>query len=155
MVHDLTSDLRRFEHLTTDFDHVEVLAWRLDARGNSDRVASALLWARTGPANATTGWALVQGYGRPDDTNTWHRTLFNRELRSPLTHPRPGETPDGTWHGYQRYDHAPTSTEICEFAAVDFLGGDPQGSFRRVSGEVRKAAWFRVAGEQPRCGFGG
>src|SRR5262245_7827170 len=56
----------------------------------------------------------------PAEAGDWHRSLFNRELRSPLTHPRPGEDPDGTFHAYQSYDQAPTVREICDFAAVDF-----------------------------------
>jgi hypothetical protein len=154
MVRELTSELRQFEGLTSDFDQTEVLAWRLDARGNKDRVEIALLWGRTGPADTTTGWALVQGYRRPDGDNAWHRSLYYRELRSSLTHSRPGEDLDGTWHAYQRYDHAPTVREICDFAAVDFFNADRHAGYRRVSGELRTAAWFRVAGEQPRCGFG-
>jgi hypothetical protein len=154
MVQELTSELRRFEGLTHDFDAVEVLAWRRDARGNKERVEIALLWGRMGPAEATRGWVLVQAYRHPDGDNTWHRSLFNRELRSPLTHPRPGEDADGTWHAYQSYDHAPTVREICDFAAVDFFNADRPGSYGRVSGELREAAWLRVAGEQPRCGFG-
>ena len=66
MVAELTSELRRFEGLPTDFHQVEVLAWRVDARDSKDRVEIALIWGRTGPADATTGWALVQGYRRPD-----------------------------------------------------------------------------------------
>jgi len=38
MVPELTSELRQFEGLTTNFDQVEVLARRLDARGSKDRV---------------------------------------------------------------------------------------------------------------------
>jgi hypothetical protein len=154
MVRELTAELRRFERLTADFDQVEVLAWRVDARDNNDRVEIALLWGRTAFSDATTGWASVQGYRRPDGDNTWHRSLYNRTLKSPLTHPRPGEDRDGTWHAYQRYDHAPTVHEICDFAAVDFFNIDRHGGYRRVSGELRNTAWLRAAGEQPRCGFG-
>jgi len=153
MVAELTSELRRFEGLPTDFDQVEVLAWRVDARDSKDRVEIALIWGRTGPADATTGWALVQGYRHPDGNHTWHRSLYNRELKSPLTHPRPGEDLNGTWHAYQGYDHPPIGREICDFAAVDFFNAEGHAGYRRVSGDVRKAAWFRVAGEQPSCGF--
>ena len=52
-----------------------------------------------------------------------------------------------------RYDHAPTVREICDFAAVDFFNTAKPGGYRRVSGELRKRAWLRVAGE-PSCGFG-
>ena len=153
MLAELTSDLRRFEGLTTDFDQVEVLAWRRDARGRKDRVETALIWGRTGPADAPTGWALVQGFRHPDRDNIWHRSLYNRELKSLLTQPRPGENLQGTWHAYHRYDHAPTVREICDFAAVDFFNAEGHAGYRRVSGDVRKAAWFRVASEQPSCGF--
>ena len=61
MVRDLTSELRRFEALATDFDQFELLAWRVDARERDRVVEIALLWGRTGPADAPTGWALVQG----------------------------------------------------------------------------------------------
>jgi hypothetical protein len=153
MARDLTSDLRRFEGLATDFDRFELLAWRVDAREGDGVVQIALLWGRTGPADAPTGWALVQGYRRPEAGETWRRSLYNRELRSPLTHPRPGEDADGTWHAYHRYGHPPTVREICDFAAVDFFKTENRGEYRRVSSEVRKGAWLRVAGE-PSCGFG-
>lgn len=52
-----------------------------------------------------------------------------------------------------RYDHAPTVREICDFAAVDFFNTEKPGGYRRLSGELRKGAWLRVAGE-PSCGFG-
>ena len=101
MVRDLTSELQRFEGLATKFDQFEVLAWRVDARGQGERVVEiALVWGRTGPVDAPTGWALVQGYRHPEAGGTWRRSLYNRELRSPLTHPRPGEDADGTWHAY-------------------------------------------------------
>jgi hypothetical protein len=153
MVRDLTSELRRFEGLATDFDQFELLAWRVDAREGDRVVEIALLWGRTGPADASTGWALVQGYRHPEAGDTWRRSLYNRELRSQLTHTRPGEDADGTWHAYRRYDHAPTVPEICDFAAVDFFNDEKPGGNRRVSGELRKGAWLRVAGE-PSCGFG-
>ena len=154
MVRDLTSELRRFEGLATDFDQVEVLAWRIDARGQEHRVVEiALLWGRTGPPDAPTGWALVQGYRHPEAKDTWRRSLYNRELRSSLIRPRPGEDADGTWHAFRRYDHRPTSREICDFAAVDFFNAETPGGYRRVSGALRKGAWLRVAGE-PTCGFG-
>jgi len=154
MVRDLTSELRRFEGLATDFDQFELLAWRVDAReGDRGVVEVALLWGRTGSADAPTGWALVQGYRHPEAGDTWRRSLYNRELRSPLTHPRPGEDADGTWHAYRGYAHPPTVREICDFAAVDFFNTEKPGGYRRVSGELRKGAWLRVAGE-PSCGFG-
>jgi hypothetical protein len=146
MVRDLTSELRRFEGLATDFDEIELLAWRVDARDQAGPVVEiALLWGRTGTADAPTGWALVQGYRHPEEGDTWRRSLYIRELRSLLTHPRPGEDACGTWHAYRRYDHAPTVREICDFAAVDFFSTDKPGGYRRVSRALRHHAWLRVA----------
>jgi hypothetical protein len=153
MVRDLTSELRHFERLPTDFHQFEVLAWRVDARERDRVVEIGLIWGRTGPAHAPTAWVLVQGYRHPEAGDRWRRSLFSRELRSPLTHPRPGEDVGGTWHASERYDHAPSVREICDFAAVDFFTKEQPEGYRRVSGEVRKRAWRRVAGE-PTCGFG-
>jgi len=153
MVRELTSELRQFEGLGTDFDRSEVLAWRVDLRDTRDRVEIALVWGRTGPDHAPTGWALVQGYRHPEADDIWRRSLFNRELSSPLTHLRPGETRDGTWHAYQRYDHAPTVREICDFAAVDFFNEAEHRGYRRVRGGLRKTAWLRATGEEPPCDF--
>lgn len=151
MVRQLTAELRQFEREASDFEELEVLAWRIDARGK-ERVEIALLWGR-GHSLGKPRWALVQGYRHPGSDERWRRSLFNRELVVPLTQPRPGENTDGTWRAYERYDHAPTSREICEFASVSFLEDDQVGGFRRVSGTFRNRAWRRVAGEQPRCGF--
>ena len=154
IVRDLTSELRRFEGQAADFEQVEVLGWRVDALGRGDRVVQiVLLWGRTGPADAPIAWALVQGYRHPEAGDTWHRSLFNRTLRSALTHPRPGEDVDGTWHAYRRYGHAPTVREICDFAAVDSSLPRSLGGYRRVLAELRKGTWLRLAGE-PGCGFG-
>jgi hypothetical protein len=152
MVRELTTELREFEGLASDFDRFELLAWRVDGREEDQAVEIALLWGRTGPADAPTGWALAQGYRRPEARDGWRRSLVHRELRSPLTHPRPGEDADGTWHAYRHYDHAPTVREICDFAAVDFFDAGKPAGYRRVSGALRNAAWLRVAGE-PSCGF--
>jgi hypothetical protein len=153
MVAELTSDLRRFEGLASGFSQSELLAWQLEARGNRDRIEIALLWGRTDTAAASSGWILAQGFRHPDDDAIWHRSLYYRELRSPLAHRRPGEDADGTWHAFQRYDHAPTVREVCEFAAVDFFNAEQHMGYRRVSGELRKRAWLRVTGKGPACGF--
>ena len=152
LIHELVADLRRFEGLTSDFANHEVLVWRIDANENGYRVESSLVWGRTTNDLATARWALIQGYRHPADNHTWRRSLFNGHLKSPLTHPRPGEDRDGTWHAFHLYDHAPTSQEICDFAAVDMFA-PPPGPYRRVSGGVRRRAWLRVTGEEPECGF--
>lgn len=152
MVRELTTELRR-EGLASEFTDVELLAWRLDTRGNRDRREVALIWGRTGAARTASRWVLVQGFRHPNDDDTWHRSLYFRDRGSPLTQLRPGETPDGTWHAFQHYDHAPTVREICDFGAVDFFNADNIDGYRRVEGEFRKGAWLRVADEAPRCGF--
>ena len=143
--------------LTSEFTERVILAWRIDARpgvpslpripfpdgsgfvpAKEDRVEIVLLWGRTGSANAPTGWALAQGFRHPGTDTPWQRSLFNRELRAPLTRLRPGEDADGTWHAYQRYDRPPTSREACDFAAVDFLAGDPL--WHRIAGGFRTQA---------------
>jgi hypothetical protein len=154
MMGELTSDLRRFEGLTSDFEHYEVLAWQVNARDDRDRVEIVLVWGRTPTHRERARWALVQGFRHPDGDNRWQRSLFNRYLRSPLTHTRPGEDWDGTWHAFQMYEHATTALEICEFAIVDFFGPVVErAGYRRLSGSVQKRAWLRVTGEEPPCGF--
>lgn len=158
MTRELTADLRRFEGFTSEFELVEVLAWRVDSRVDSRednaRVEVALVWGRLPEKDGQARWTLIQGFRHPAGANTWYRSLVIRELKAPLMQPRPGEESDGTWHGFQRYRHAPTTAEICEFAAVDFFArGDDRGGYRRVAGDIRKQAWLRVAGEEPRCGF--
>jgi len=170
MVRQLASDLRRFEGLSAELSDCEILAWRIDTAprpasmppipvpGGSgfvppgvQRVEIVLLWGRTGPESAPTGWALVQGYRHPGSGAPWQRTLINRELAVPLTRLRRGEEADGTWHGYHRYDRPPTSRDGCEFAAVDFLVGDP--AWHRTAGAFRNRAWARAFGEAPACRF--
>ena len=136
---DVNADLRKFEHLTSDLSDVEVLAWRREDRQRpdpfpfppsapiaaptlKDKVDVVLLWGRIVPADGGLGWALVQAFRHPDDENsTWHRSVSFRDWKVPPRDLRPGETSDGTWHAFQRYAHAPTSSEICEFANVHFL----------------------------------
>lgn len=154
MLHELVADLRKFEGFTSDFAHHEVLAWRVDAH-DGDRIEMSLVWGRTTNDLMAARWALIQGFRRPSGDNTWRRSLFNRYLKSPLTHPRPGEDRYGTWHAFQMYEHAPTPEEICDFAAVDiFAAATEHGLYRRVSGGVQSRAWRRVAGGEPECGFG-
>jgi hypothetical protein len=155
MVRELTAELREFEGLAADFAHSEVLAWRVDARADNGGVVQiVLLWGRTGPAGAPTGWALVQGFRHREEGSSWRRSLFITYLKRPLIHLRPGETADGTWHAYTHFDHPPTGREICDFAAVHFFDSDTdRGGYRRVSGQVRNRAWQRVAGERPSCAF--
>ncbi|RPH53352.1 MAG: hypothetical protein EHM89_20215 [Acidobacteria bacterium] len=170
MARQLTSELRLSEGLRSEFTAYVLLAWRIDTRPGlpslpriplpdgsgfvptkEDRVEIALLWGRTGPESAPTGWALVQGYRHPGTETRWRRTIINRELRTPLTRLRPGEDADGTWHGYQRYDRPPSSRDACDFAAVDFFVGDP--SWQRISGGFCRPGWIRAVGEGPACRF--
>lgn len=170
MVRQLTSDLRRYEGLPSELSESAVLAWRIDTGprlsslppipvpGGSgfmppqeSRVEIAMVWGRTGPESAPTGWALVQGFRHPGSGALWQRTIINRELRAPLTRLRPGEDRDGTWHGYQRYDRPPTSRDACDFAAVEFLVGDP--SWHRIAGGFRNRAWTEALGKAPACSF--
>ena len=170
MVRELTSELRLFEGLRSEFSEAQVLAWRIDTRPTStstprvpvpggaglmppqpERMEVALLWARLGPLHGSSSWALVQGWRRPGEGRPWQRTMINRELSAPLKHVRPGEDADGTWHGYQRYDRPPTSSDACSFAALAFLTRDP--SWQPVAGGVRRFAWTRVLGESPVCRF--
>lgn len=152
MVRELTSDFRRYERLTSDFDQTEVLAWRTCTAGAEfflGRGDTALLWGRTRTSVGASTWVLAQGYRLRSNDEPWRRCLFNRNLIAPLTHLRPGEDADGTWHGIQRYDHPPTSGEVCEFAEVDFLAGSNE--CRTVSAAIRRNAWHRVAGADPQC----
>jgi hypothetical protein len=170
MIRELTSELRLFEGLPSEFSEALVLAWRIDTRpattsspripvpGGSgfmptqpDRIEVALLWGRVVPQRGPGSWALVQGWRRPVDGEPWRRTVINRDLSAPLTHLRPGEDADGTWHGYQRYDRPPTSTDACSFAAVDFLTRDL--SWEQVAGAFQTRNWTRALGEAPVCQF--
>jgi hypothetical protein len=170
MIGELTSELRMFEKLPAEFSEALVLAWRIDTRPAStstppiplpdgsgfmtappERIEVAFLWGRIGPESAPSSWALVQGWRRPAQGGPWRRTMINRELSAPLTHLRPGEDADGTWHGYQRYDEPPTSRNACSFAAVDLLTGD--SSWQRVTGGFLTRNWTRAFGEAPACRF--
>ena len=165
IVRDLTAELRRYERLEGDLTQVEVLAWRTQIRESKlaefppsasvpapvqrTRSDSVLLCARVKTA-ANSTWMLIHAYRRPDQENRWRRALINRELRSPPPPLWPGETPDGTWHGIQRFSHAPTSDEICHFAEVAFLNSMAP-EWRTVSGALQTATWIRTTGAKPRC----
>lgn len=170
IVRDLTAELRQYEHLDGALTQAEVLAWRrpvseskpvefppsapVPAPVQRTRSDSVLLWARTG-SGADSRWILIQAYRNPAQQNRWRRTVINRELRSPPPPLWPGETPDGTWHGLQRFDHAPTSEEVCGFARVEFLGMRWTREWRTVEGRIRESTWRRVTGAAPACRFGG
>lgn len=162
IVRDLTADLRRYERLEGDLTGAEVLAWRrqvseskpvefppsapVPAPVQRARSDSVLLWARIGSADST--WILVQAYR--DQENRWRRVVINRELRDPPPPLWPGETPDGTWHGIQRFTHPPASDEVCRFAAVAFLA--PLGrEWRTVAGSLQTITWTRLTGSPPTC----
>jgi hypothetical protein len=158
MEREIAAELRKFEGLRSDFGRMEVLAWRTEERTvrpiplARDRFTVALVWAQT--AGAVRRWALIEMFNRwTGDDKSWHRSLFWREVRFPLTHPRPGETRDGTWHAYAHYDHPPSSREICDFAAVSFL--DPnRGEYEVVAGAFRIQTWLNVVGDEPACHLG-
>ena len=158
MNREITAELRKFEGFTSDVARMEVLAWRTEERAAPpiplarSRFTVALVWAQT--AEAVRRWALIQIFNRwSGDDNSWHRSLFWRELRFPLTHPRPGETQDGTWHAYASYDHTPSSREICDFANVSFL--DPnRGEYEVVAGAFRVQTWLSVVADEPACHLG-
>jgi len=166
IVRDLTAELRRYERLNGDFVQMEVLAWRrqvsepkpvefppsapVAAPVQRSRSDSVLLWARIGTAADST-WMLIQAYRAPDQENRWSRALINRE-RSNLSSPLwPGETPDGSWPGIQKFSRAPTSEEVCEFARVAFLRARWTRELRTVDGRIRENTWRRVTGSAPAC----
>jgi hypothetical protein len=165
---DVSADLRQFERLTSDFTNVEVLAWRRHERERpirfpfppnapigpptlKDKVDVVLLWGRITGSGGSLVWALVQASRNPDDKDsTYRRSVFFRDWKVPPSDLRPGETSDGTWHAFQRYAHAPTSYEICEFANVDFLRAPPV-DYRTTAARIQRNAWRRVAGTEPTC----
>jgi hypothetical protein len=169
IVRELAPDLHHFEGMPSEFSEVEILAWRIDVRPSlrppppipapdgpgvlpprEDRVETALLWRRRSRGGAPTDWALVQAIRRLAE-EPWQRAVIIGHLSAPLPRLRPGETPDGYWHAYQRYDRPPTSRDACDFAAVSFLVDS--GWLRRIEGTFRTRAWTRVFGEAPACGF--
>ena len=153
MVRELTSELRRHEELASTFDETEVLAWRRCTMGSAFRVGRldiAILWGRTATATGAVGWALVEGYRTGGSDEPWKLGRIYRELRAPPTRLGPGWDAEGTWHGFQRYDHPPTSHEICDFAEVSFLAAPPN-AYRTVSAGIRRNAWRRIARSEPQC----
>jgi hypothetical protein len=157
MTRELTRELREREGLASNFKQIEVLGWRVELFEDSratppiwrGRTESALVWGRAVNADGSSAWALAQAYRHNDDE--WRRSLFWQHLKAPLTHPRPGEDVNGTWHAFKQYATAPTSADVCEFAQVDFLRGPPWPS-RTGNGGLRRNAWLRATGgEQPVC----
>ena len=162
IVRDVTNDLRNNKLLVSDLEGTEILAWHI-ARSTADyrdpiplkrvsRLAVVLLWGRARVASDSAGWLLVEAYRwRPDER--WQRPIVNIELSGPLRHPvRPGELPDGTLTGVQLYNHPPTSLDVCEFAAVQYLDVRRRRDWWQMEQSVvRKDAWIRVVGSEPAC----
>jgi hypothetical protein len=166
MVRVLTAELRRFEGVTSKQRDVEVLAWRAIRRvhecaappglppvttgGRSD---AALIWGRFEAKDGVQEWLLIDAFR--DDRDVWRRSMIFTYFRAPPPPLRPGETAEGTWHGFKRYTKPPTSKEICEFASVSFLAVGPESreDYWRVekAGGVRVQSWRRVTGEEPAC----
>lgn len=164
MAREIARDLRQFERFEAEFRQVEVLGWRtvesqqrrpapLDPIRRRDY--HALVWVRAESAAGAAVWVLVEAAQGEDDP--WRRVIINRELprelRAPLTHPRPGEDPDGTWHGFARYPTPPTSADVCDFARGAFLKPFQPPDSHVVVGELRRKTWWRVTGAEPVCGM--
>lgn len=147
MVRTLSAELPRFEGLQSDLMAPEVLGWFISEQ-NGFRLETALLWARVDAGNQLS-WVLVQGFRHPTGDNVWRRSWFATYPKAPLRHTRPGEDTDGTWHAFQRYSSPPSASQICEFAAVDFL--NLPAEWRRISGGLRRNAWRRVTRSNPSC----
>ncbi|HVL70031.1 MAG TPA: hypothetical protein VM364_22420 [Vicinamibacterales bacterium] len=145
----LREDLYRHEGPALALVDLEILAWQVLANeATGTRVEVALVWA-LGRREGSRRWIVAQMFRYPESPEGWRRSVWFRELRAPLTHLRPGEHEDGTWDAWILRDRAPTSREICDFAAVDFLAGAP--GWRRVAGAVRHRAWEDFVGEAPAC----
>ncbi len=172
MTRELMIDLRRFEHITSDPREVEVLAWgtTVQVKGHATppglppvartgRLDAALLWGRFETKAGTSEWLVIQA-SRGDEG--WVRQFINTEYMSPPRRLRPGERPDGTWPGFNRYTKPPTSKEVCDFASVSYLAvsppiatpKNPRGdwSVEKRAGAVRAHTWRRVTGDEPACG---
>ena len=167
MVRQLTAELRRFEGLTSEARDVEVLAWRAIQRVNERATApglppvairrrseSALLWGRFEAKDGASEWLLIDAFR--GDRDVWRRSLIFTEFKAPPPPLRPGETADGTWHGFNRYPKPPTSKEICEFASVSFLAVGPEihadaWRIEKRAGGVHVRSWRHVTGEEPAC----
>jgi len=166
MVREVTAELRRFERVTSEARDVEVLAWRAIKRvhefsappglppvttgGRSD---AALIWGRFEAKDGVQEWLLIDAFR--NDRDVWRRSMIFTYFRVPPPPLRPGETADGTWHGFNRYAKPPTSKEICAFATVSFLAAGPESreDYWRIekTGGVRLQSWRRVTGEEPAC----
>jgi hypothetical protein len=160
MAREIAHDLRRFERFGAQFRQVEVLAWRILEIQRSQpaslqpvrrRAYDALVWVRVATAAGAPAWLLVHADG--DEDSPWRRVVINREVVARLTHPRPGEDPDGTYHGFIRYATSPTSEQVCEFARVAFLEPYLGPDSHIVAAELRRPAWRRVTGAEPVCGL--
>ena len=167
MVRELTAELRRFERVTSEARDVEVLAWRVTERvderarppglppvARRERSEGALVWGRFEAKDGVSEWLLIDAYRH--DREAWRRSVINTEFMAPPPPLRPGETADGTWHGFNRYAKPPTSKEICEFASVSFLAVSPEirkvaSDIGKRAGGVRLQSWRRVTGEEPAC----
>jgi hypothetical protein len=167
MMRELTAELRQFERVTSEPRDVEVLAWRVIERVNERATApglpaiairrrseTALVWGRFEAKDGASEWLLIEGFRH--DGEVWVRSMIFTELKAPARPLRPGETADGTWHGFNRYAKPPTSTGICEFASVSFLAAwreirDDLWRLEKRAGDVRLESWRRVTGEEPAC----
>jgi hypothetical protein len=158
MTREIAQDLQRFERFEAEFRQVEVLAMRMVESQRqqpppltpiSRRDYHAVVWARVESQPGVAAWILVEASRGEDDP--WRRVIINRDLRAPLTHPRPGKGPDGTWHGFARYATPPSTEDVCAFARVSFLGTTGRSDTHFVIGQLRRQAWRRATGADPVC----
>lgn len=158
MAREIALDLQQFENVDAEFREVEVLAWRRVERHQPRpapldplrfRSYGALVWVRAEGRGGVPAWLLVQAGGGQDEP--WRRAIIFRELKAPLTNPRPGEDTTGTWHGFSRYTTPPTSEQVCDFAGVAFLKPYWLSDVRVVVTDLRRHAWQRVTGAAPVC----
>ena len=117
---------------TSEARDVEVLAWRaidtVNERATAPgsppvvfrrRAEAALVWGRFAAKDGASEWLVIEAFRL--EREVWRRSMIFTEFSAPRPQLRPGETADGTWHGFNRYARPPTSKEICEFASVSFL----------------------------------
>lgn len=102
-------------------------------------------------------WVVAQGF-RAGRDQAWDLAFRNREFRTPPVRLDPGEFPDGTWPAHMLYEAPPTAPQMCEFAAVEFLGRHDDrprtGQAARVwEGAFVRDAWVTVTGHPPPCDF--
>jgi hypothetical protein len=160
MAREIADDLRRFERVDAAFRQVEALGWRtitIEQRQPTPlppirhRSLEALVWVGVESASGIPGWIVVDAWRGAD--GPWRRAVINREYKAPVPPPRPGEDASGTWHGFKRYDTAPSSQQVCDFARVHFLNPvdfDPE-SHVVVTTELRRNTWRRLTGGEPAC----